>query len=302
MRLDPTSASANVTLSRHDPAKPYKAGKGEGSATESKHWQTALATTLETESRKYPPHDGLVASLMPTPAARMAMTKADDPAAVEMAERENARLVWDHDSGCHYVVHQALAAPFCVTVEKAPAWSRTEYTLEHHESPRHMAKLTKDGTGGGWLEVNTTVASQIESYYIIDVAVAALLLIAAVDDRNSPSCGGTVETFAPPPAVAGGSGRASRMSRFSGKEASPKDKKKPKKKKSATRMEEFEMDLESQDDSLGKGVSAQVKELEDGLPFLLRVVVKLIKGVFKLVIWVLTLAFRILARCFGSKY
>lgn len=305
--LDPTSASANVMLARHDPSKTYKPAKsdagvvGHSRVTDSKHWQTALATTLEEESRKYPPNDGLVALLMPTPAARMAMNKANDPAAVEMAERECARLVWDNDSSCHYLVHQALAAPFCITVEKSPAWSRTEYTLEHHESTRHLAKLTKDGTGGGWLEVDTLVASQIEAYYIIDVAVTALMLIAASDDRNSPS-GGIAETFAPPPSVhvpsgrnSRSSGRFSRMSRSSGKET------KKSKKKSKTRMEEFEMDIESQDDSVKK-LGTQVKELEDGLPFVLRVVVKLIKGVFKFAIWVLTLAFRILAKCFGSKY
>ncbi|CEJ94379.1 hypothetical protein VHEMI09916 [[Torrubiella] hemipterigena] len=317
MALDPTSASANVMLARHDPSKTYKPKKGESGTsgspsgvvghsrvTDSKHWQTALATTLEEESRREPPNDGLVALLMPTPAARMAMNKANDPAAVEMAERECARLVWDNDSSCHYMVHQALAAPFCITVEKSPAWSRTEYTLEHHESTRHLAKLTKDGTGGGWLEIDTLVASQIEAYYIIDVAVTALMLVAAADDRNTPS-GTVAETFAPPPSVhvpsgrnSRSSGRFSRMSRSSTKEA---NKSKKTAKKSKTRMEEFEMDIESQDDSVKK-IGTQVKELEDGLPFLLRVIVKIIKTVFKFVIWILTLAFRILAKCFGSKY
>lgn len=340
LRLDPTSASAKVTLSRHDPSKPYKAAKpdavssssnssvrsgvvsGYSKVSDSKNWQEALSTSLEEEARRYA--DGLVANLMPTPASKMALSKANDRAAVEMAERECAKLVWDEDTSSHYLVHPALAAPFVITVEKSPAWSRVEYTLEHHESRRHLAKLTRDGTGGGWLEVDTTVASQIESYYIIDVAVTALLLVAVADDRNSPSRG-PIETFEPPPvpgaAAAYGapgqeSGRFSRLSKFSrgssgvatareekSKKKTRKEKKQEKKeaKKNKSRMEEFEMDVESQNDSLRK-VRNDVKELEDGLPFVLRVIVKLFKGIFKLIIWVLTLAFRVLRRCFGSKY
>jgi len=59
IRLDPTSASAYVTVSRHDPAKPFKgtatpsaSSEGvaaPGSKSESKHWQEALTTTLEEE-------------------------------------------------------------------------------------------------------------------------------------------------------------------------------------------------------------------------------------------------------------
>ena len=312
LRLDPTSASAYVTLTRHDPSKPYKAPKpdassspssstGNGSRTsDTKNWHEALTTTLEEESRKHPPNDGLVALLMPTPATRMALEKADDPAAVMMAERECARLVWDEDTATHFLVHQALATPFCVTVERSPAYSRTEYTLEHHESPQHLAKLTRDGTGGGWIEVDTGIASKIESFYIIDVAVTALLLVAAADDRNSPT---PLETFEPPPpAVLAAERRNSgRISKVSVRRSERKQQRRGK-------MEEFEIDVESQDDSLRKG-SRSRDTSEDKLPFLIRVVVKLAKGLFKLVVWVLTIAFKCVAgvfkllyKCVGSKY
>ncbi|PMB72852.1 hypothetical protein BM221_000269 [Beauveria bassiana] len=356
LRLDPTSASALVSLSRHDPGKTYKlprtesststststsasspsmdaaaagAGAGVGARSESKHWQQVLRTTLEEESRKHPPNDGLVALLMPDPATKMAVERADEPSLVAMAERECARLVWDEDSASNYLVHPALAAPFCVTVDRCPAWSRVEYTLEHHESPRHLAKLTRDGTGGGWLEVDTSVAAHIEAYYIIDVAVTALLLVAAADERSggygcaSFAAGGGgggvgMETFEPPPALAEpaataarggdarrGSGRFSRLSIIR-----REDNNNNKKKKKQTPMEQFEMDLESQDGSLTKSSTRvrtrskreKSKEKEDKLPFLVRAGIKVAKGTFKCIIWILTAVFRVLFRCVRSKY
>ncbi|CAM1504585.1 Fc.00g021760.m01.CDS01 [Cosmosporella sp. VM-42] len=311
LRLDPTSASAYVTLTKYDPSKPYKAPKpadasssassilsgvvgGGGSsskATENKHWQEGLTTTLEEESRKHPPNDGLVALLMPTPATKMAIEKAQDPSAVMMAERECARLVWDEDSQNHFLVHPALATPFCITIERSPAWSRVEYTLEHHESPQHLAKLTRDGTGSGWLELDTGIASKIESFFIIDVAVTALLLVAQGDEKNSPA----TELFEPPPPLMLSGRQEKRLSKMSKREE-----------KKRRKMESFEIDVESQDDSLGKG---KPREAEDKLPFLIRVVIRIFKALFACFIWVLTIGFKCVAgifkgayRCVGSKY
>lgn len=294
-RMDPTSASANVSLSRYDPHKQFKT---------SGQWHQALDTKLEEEARRQLPNDGLVASLMPTPAKSMAEQKATDETAVTTAERECARLVWDQDTSSHWLVHPALAAPFCVSVEKCPAWQRTEYTLEHPESNRHLAKLTRDGTGGGWLEVDTGIAAHIEAYYIIDVAVAALMLVAIDDEKHTASA--PTETFEPPPAIpsAGRNSRSSsRLSKISGGRRGE-----AKAKKNNPRIEEFEIDLESQNDSLGK-TKTRSKEAEDKLPFVVRVVVKVFKGVFKCFIWVLTVAFKMVSgvfkvvySCVGSKY
>ncbi|KAM5355107.1 hypothetical protein ACJ41O_001753 [Fusarium nematophilum] len=316
LRIDPTSASAYVTLTRHDPNKAYKGPKGDagagssavslingvvgrdsgsssssGKVTDGKHWQEALSTALEEESRKHPPNDGLVALLMPTPATKMAVERAQDPSSVMMAERECARLVWDEDSSNHFLVHPALASPFCVTIERSPSWSRVEYTLEHNESPHHIAKLTRDGTGAGWLEIDTGIASKIESYFIVDVAVTALLIVASADEKNTPA----MEVFEPPPPVLLSAKQEKRLSRQSKRE----DKKRRK-------MESFEIDVESQDESLGKGKS---KEKDDKLPFLIRVIVKLVKGLFACFIWVLTLGFKCFGgvfklayKCVGSKY
>lgn len=331
IRLDPTSASAYVTVKRHDPTKPFKENKPDGNSsssssllsvvggsssgstsggkiTDGKHWQEVLSTTMEEEARRHQPNDGLVALLMPTPATKVAIDRANDQSAIMMAERECARLVWDDDSGSHFLVHPALATPFCVTIERSPAWSRVEYTLEHHESPKHLAKLTRDATGGGWLELDTGLASKIESFYIVDVAVTALMLVASADEKNQPA---PVENFAAPPVIAAppqavlvaSSGGSGTMSSVLGKALGGK--KKP-------QMEAFEIDLESQDESLGKSKKnkqTKVKEGIDKLPFVLRVPAKLARWAFKALIWVLTMVFGCFKSmfcccysCVGSKY
>lgn len=306
LRLDPTSASsAYVNLTRHDPSKPPPSSSpssSSSSTTDTKNWHEALTTTLEEESRRHPPHDGLVALLTPSAAARMAAERAGDAASVAAADNERARLVWDEDTSTHYLVHNALARPFCLTIERSPAYSRTEYTLEHDESPRHIARLTKDGTGGGWVELDTGVASQIASCYVLDVVVASLLLVAAAEDRNSPA---PMETFEPPPPafLAEPSRASGRLGRLS--VVRRDDRKKGKKQRS---MEEFEIDVESQNDSLGKG-RRENRSPEDKLPLLVRAVVKLAEALFSLVIWILTVlfmcvggVFKVLYKCVGSKY
>ncbi|KAL5594959.1 hypothetical protein FOVSG1_008648 [Fusarium oxysporum f. sp. vasinfectum] len=312
LRIDPTSASAYVTLTRHDPNKPYKAPKPEASSsassiisgvvghnsnssgtkvTDTKHWQEALTTTLEEESRRHPPNDGLVALLMPTPATKMAIERAQDPQSVMLAERECARLVWDEDSSHHFLVHPSLATPFCVTIERSPSWSRVEYTLEHNESPQHLAKLTRDGTGGGWLEIDTGIAAKIESYFIVDVAVTALLLVASADEKNTPA----MEVFEPPPPLILTAKQEKRLSKIGKRDERKK-----------RHMESFEIDVESQDESLGK---SKPREKEDKLPFLIRVIVKIVKGLFACFIWILTISFKCIGfafkgcyKCVGSKY
>ncbi|KAI1424870.1 hypothetical protein F5Y12DRAFT_415586 [Xylaria sp. FL1777] len=313
MRIDPTSASAYVTLSRHDPSKPCKdrdpteasrSSTGLLSAlreAEGKQpWQEALVTTLEEPSRRLPPNDGLVALLYPSAAAKVAVERPYDVAAVAAAERECARLVWDEDSANYFLAHPAVATPFCITVERSPAWSRTEYTIEHIESPQHLGRLTRDGTGEGWMELDTLVAGRIESYYVLDVAAAALLLVARLDERNV-----LVEQFAPPPAAhlrpeqeapprspfqRSGSGGGFSFG-FGAKDKDKKSSKKKKKQQKPGRFEVFELDLESQASSLG--AKLDVKESDrDKLPGTTRTIIKLLGFAFKCVIWALTLAFK----------
>ncbi|KAK4164136.1 hypothetical protein QBC43DRAFT_378824 [Cladorrhinum sp. PSN259] len=358
LRVDPTSASALVSLSRYDPNKPFKSatapsGSGTpsgGSASSSptpgaappptstatsirhsvraskserdlrhdaKHWLEVLSTQLEPATRKNPPNDGLVACLWPAAAARLVADRANDATTVALAQQECARLVWDSDSSNHFLVHPALAMPFCVTVERNPAYSRTEYTLEHIESPIHLAKLTRDGTGAGWLEVDTSIASKIDAVYLIDVVVSALILVAHSDDQFI----GCAEVFEPPPVLFGGpngsvmsgSRRSSRDSRRNGmgSRVSRREEKERKKelKRDKTRsktkkrqMEQFEIDLESQDSGEYSMAMAKVKEKKDKLPFLLRAVVGLITVTFKCVIWCVSMFFKAIAAIFSGCF
>ena len=320
-RVDPTSASAYVRLSRHDPNKPFKggsptgdgpsgSGSGSGSSSnlsnskaEGKHWQEALATTLEEESRRLPPNDGLVALLYPTAAARLALEHPGNATTVALAENECARLVWDTDTGSHFLVHPALAVPFCVTVERSPAWSRTEYTLEHLESPQHLGRLTRDGTGTGWLEVDTALAAKIDAVYLVDAAVAALLLVAHKDDRFARA-----EVFEPPPVLGSPSGSLASSSRRGKRgsrgalswssraeegrqeEANRKNKTGGKKAPKRGRMEALEIDVESQDSEKG----ADGKD-SDKLPTVVRWFVKIVTALLKCLLWMLTVAFKALA-------
>ncbi|KAI2463228.1 hypothetical protein F4781DRAFT_437662 [Annulohypoxylon bovei var. microspora] len=298
MRIDPTSASAYVTLSRHDPSKPYKGGDpttsprssgflGALRESESKPWQEALTTALEEPSRRLPPNDGLVALLYPTGAAKVALERPDDIQAVMAAERECARLVWDEDSQNYFLVHPALASPFCITIERNPAWSRTEYTVEHIESPHHIAKLTRDGTGEGWIEIDTLIAGQIEAYYILDVAASALLLVANIDEKNV-----LVEHFEPPPPAHLRTSTSNSDFRRSSSRLSTKILNKKSGKKRG-RLEELELDLESQASSLGGKLNIKDQDKEK-LPGTTRTIIKLLGFGFKCVIWALTLAFKAL--------
>ncbi|PHH82538.1 hypothetical protein CDD82_5641 [Ophiocordyceps australis] len=157
LRLDPTSASANVTLSRHDAARPAAAPLSPSSRSRSSSSSSAmtrrgsdgtgvvvLSTTLEEPSHRLAPNHGLVAHLTPI--------RAPKGLASATTASESARLVWDDDAACHFLVHLALPTPFRVNVARNPAYSRVEFTLEHNALPRPLAKLIRDGTGGGWLQ------------------------------------------------------------------------------------------------------------------------------------------------------
>ncbi|KAI0388444.1 hypothetical protein F5Y17DRAFT_210152 [Xylariaceae sp. FL0594] len=333
MRIDPTSAaSAYVTLSRHDPGKVCKdreppsenrnsgllnalrTAESESSSSnrQKQPWQEAMTTTLEEPSRHLPPNDGLIALLYPSAAARVAIEKRHDASAVAAAERECARLVWDDDSGNYFLAHPALASPFCVTVERTPSYSRTEYAIEHVESPHPLARLTRmDGTGEGHLELDTLVAGRVDAFYVLDVAVAALLLVARTDrERNSHinngngssiRSGSVEHHFDPPPAAhlrdspsSRSGSRSAISSRLSLHTSTTK-----KNKKQRMRLEplELDLDLESQtSSSLKKKKGFKYEEDEPKLPTAARAVIKILGFGFKCVVWVLTLAFRVVTK------
>jgi hypothetical protein len=189
LRLDPTSTSAMLTLTRYNPNKPIKSSSPQKKTGKSVAGTDAISTVVEESARRFPPNDGLVALLHPRAAVNMVIdltSKSNGPetkAITEAAERECGRLFWDDDGKKYYLMHPAMATPFRVLISSSPAWSRVEYTLEHPELPKNLVKLTRNGSGGGTLEVDTGVAAQVDCFYIVDVAICATLLVAVVEEK-----------------------------------------------------------------------------------------------------------------------
>jgi hypothetical protein len=267
LRVEPTSTSAQMTMTRLDPNKPAKAGSPKPSTSSKPNTGIeVMSTTLEEAARRLPPNDGLVALLYPRAASDMALdvatkdNRADQDQVIAAAERECGRLVWDEDSQKYYLVHPAIPTPFVVAIASSPAWSRVEYTLEHPELPHNLIRLVRDGAGGGFLEVNTGVAARIDCFYVVDVAICAIMLVAIAEEKSK-----NIERFdAPPPSLL-----KSPMSPKSLKGKGKKD----------VKMEEFEMDLESQN-----SVKEKKEKKEEKVPGCLGLIWMMIKCF----VWMLT--------------
>jgi hypothetical protein len=283
LRLDPTSTSAQMTMTRQDPNKLAK-GDGSPKLTASSKPNTGIevmTTTLEEDARRLPPNDGLVALLYPRAASNMAIdlinkaNRTDAEQVLAAAERECGRLVWDEDSKRYYLVHPALSTPFVVAISTSPAWSRVEYVLEHSQLPRNLVRLIRDGAGGGFLEVDTAVASRIDCFYIVDVAICAIMLVAIAEEKKT-----NVERFDAPPSIAPGSPLSPKM---------PKKAKKADRK--SVKMEEFEIDLESQN-SLNLKQDRQ-KNKDEKVPGFFGLCWMLVKCFF----WMIGMFFKALWKC-----
>ncbi|KAH8597430.1 hypothetical protein B0O99DRAFT_650835 [Bisporella sp. PMI_857] len=258
MRIIPTSTSGQMTLLRHDPSKSAADTPSKPSIISnfSKPRDTGttevLSTTLEETARRLPPNDGLVALLYPRAASNMVIDlasrsspRSDFQQVMEAAERECGRLVWDEDTKKYYLVHPALVTPFVVVITSSPAWSRVEYVLEHAEMPRNLVRLVRDGAGGGFLEVDTGAAGRVDAFYVVDVAICAVLLVALAEEKSH-----NIERFDAPPSLAPTSPKSpkSLKSPILGMGAFSKLGKKEKRDvEKEIKMEEFELDLESQD-------------------------------------------------------
>ena len=285
LRLDPTSTSAQMTMTRQDPNKPAK-GDGSPKLLTSSKPNTGIevmTTTLEEHARRLPPNDGLVALLYPRAASNMAIdlinkaNRTDSEQVLAAAERECGRLVWDEDSKRYYLVHPALSTPFVVAITTTPAWSRAEYVLEHSQLPRNLVRLVRDGSGSGYLEVDTAVASKIDCFYVVDVAICAIMLVAIAEEKKT-----NVERFDAPPSLGPGS------------PLSPKMPKKAKKadRKSVT-MEEFELDLESQSSLKLKKEKHKQKDGDEKVPGFFGLCWMLVKCFF----WAIGMFFKALWKC-----
>lgn len=290
LRLVPTSTSAQMTLLRHDPNKvPKGTGSPKPGSSRTHPGSEVMSTTLEETARRLPPNDGLVALLYPRAATDMVIelsnrsNRADSEQVIAAAERECGRLVWDEDSSKYYLVHPAKSTPFVISIHSSPAWSRVEYILEHAELPHNIVRLIRDGSGSGFLEVDTAVAARIESFYIVDVAICAIMLVAVAEEKTT-----NLERFEAPPSIAPMS-----PSRHSSWPLKEKGKEKGRKSKKDVKVDEFELDLESQS-SVKK--EQQKKEKVPGCLGLIWMLIKLLA-------WTITTSVRALAKIiiFASK-
>ena len=283
IRLDPTSTSAIMTITRCDPNKASSPSSSSanilkgpmlGGKSKESNGLEVLTTTLSEPSRRHSPNDGLVALLCPKAAAEVALSMAAKSTSEEglqaAADFEVGRLVWDDDTSKYYLSHPSLTTPFCIAVKEYKAWSKVEYSLEHPLMPFNLVKLTRDGAGGGSLEIDTGVASRIESYYLVDVAVAAILIAALEEEKKH-----NIERFeAPPPVPTKTSPKsAPKLSSIFDGKLGAKDTKKVK-------IQEMEVDLESQ---------SSIKKEGSDLPKPTKGVLKLLYWAFKFVVWCLTI-------------
>jgi hypothetical protein len=269
-----------MTMKRQDPSKSVKESSPRLGSSKPTTGMEVLSTTLEEPARRLPPNDGLVALLYPRAASNMVIELANKPnrqdqeSIQEAAERECGRLVWDEDSKRYYLVHPAIVTPFHFLIHSSPAWSRVEYTLEHSDLPRNLVRLVRDGAGSGYLEVDTAVAAKIDCFYIVDVAICAIMLVAIAEEKSQ-----NAERFDAPPSLASPSGKKSRRE--------SKMSKMSKREKGDSKMEEFEIDLESQSsmkEKMGK---------EEKIPGFFGLVWMLIKCF----VWTLAMFFKALAKC-----
>lgn len=295
LRLVPTSTSAQMTMLRHDPNKSPK-GTGSpklGSSSKPNPGSEVMSTTLEETARRLPPNDGLVALLYPRAASDMVIelankstNRADGEQVIAAAERECGRLVWDEDSKKYYLVHPAIPTPFVVSIHSSPAWSRVEYTLEHAELPHNIVRLVRDGSGSGFLEIDTAVAARIDCFYVVDVAICAIMLVALAEEKTR-----NVERFDAPPSIAPMSpmspARSTSWAMLPGK-GKDKKPKKEKKGKKEVKIEEFELDLESQNSVKDK----TDKQKEEKIPGCLGLIWMMIKCF----LWTITMFFKALAK------
>jgi len=109
------------------------------------------------------------------------------------------------------------------------------------------------------VEVDTGVAAQIDSFYIVDVAICAVLIVALADEKTK-----NIERFEAPPMSAS-------------LPVSPKGKKAVK----AVKVEEMEVDLESQS-------SFADKKRKSSLPAPTKGALNVLFLAFRFVVWALT--------------
>jgi hypothetical protein len=103
--------------------------------------------------------------------------------------------MWENDSGNYVIMHPAHPDPLVIKMTHKPAWSRTEFSLVLPDTDSPIVRFVHGGhkrphndgskPGEGYLELDTLVSARFDSFYILDVAVGAVLIAAMLEARSN---------------------------------------------------------------------------------------------------------------------
>lgn len=179
-----------------------------------------MTFTLEPASRRESPQDGLVTNIYPKIAAMMALDSArlhqssaseqdsasaaaaapvdveklSEEALRRAARRESCNLFWDHDSQRYYLIYPGLnkgeGHRFVITVDPGvgfdvPGARGTIRLMDARSSSSTHETLVSLEFGTATLLIDTLATNKIPSFYMVDIAVSAVIAVALVEGRKA---------------------------------------------------------------------------------------------------------------------
>lgn len=179
-----------------------------------------MSFNLEPASRRDSPQDGLITTLYPKIAAMMALDSAAQlhtsstgdmealriSAVREAARKEECKLFWDHDSQRYYLLHPGLKSSSSnnnsnkgdgdegqrfVIIPETPAAGVGFDVPGARGTIRLMDTTPANNTllslefGTATLLIDTAATTKIPSFYMVDIAVSALIAVALVEGRKA---------------------------------------------------------------------------------------------------------------------
>lgn len=171
-----------------------------------------MTFTLEPASRRDSPQDGLITALYPKIAAMMALdsaahlhTSTGDTEALrasavrEAAKKEECKLFWDHDSQRYYLLHPGLKSHnnhndqnvegqrFVIIPEPGVGFDLpgARGTIRLMDTTPQNNTLVSLEFGTATLLIDTSATIKIPSFYMVDIAISALIAVALVEGRKA---------------------------------------------------------------------------------------------------------------------
>ncbi|KAI9866931.1 MAG: hypothetical protein M1813_000328 [Trichoglossum hirsutum] len=202
------AAYSEVIVRRHDPVK--------------RSIIPVITLDLEPPSRRLPPEDGLITLIYPKVAAMMALdaTASDvkarnvDPSGAEAlareavskaAEKECCKLLWDSEKERYYLWHPGLnkgkGQAFTIRIDGEIGFDvgSARGTVQLLNPAKENSPLASLEFSTESLLIDTAALAAIESFYIVDVAVTAIVTVALVEGRRRRAT-----RFSAPPSLLAG--------------------------------------------------------------------------------------------------